>query len=122
MIRSVLLLLILCGAEVSANVFLDPTRPPQRMTVEQLNPDSDAAQDEGTAVDGIPNAVVTAIFVTESNRYAIINSDMVEEGEAWRNVLLTKINSDSIELSNGDNRKIIKIFKTDVAKERDYVY
>lgn len=120
MIRSTLLILLFVFGTAKAQLLQDPTRPPLRVTVGQS--DSTNPVEEVAAVDGIPHAVVTAIFVSEISRYAIINNDMVSEGETWRNVLLAKVNHDSVELSNGDNRKVVRIFNTEIAKERDYVY
>ncbi len=124
MIRLLLLVSIFYWGNVYAQELLDPTRPPHRSVVSEGAEGAEFTdvEDELSDVDGIPRAVVSAIFVSSMNRYAIINNDVVVEGETWKNVLLTKVNHDSIELTNGESRRIVKIFSTDVAKERAYVY
>ena len=72
--------------------------------------------------DSIPDAKVSAIFVSETKRYAIINNDMVAEGEKWNNILLSRVNRDSVELMNGQNKKVVKMFDVDVIEESQYVY
>ena len=98
----------------------DPTKPAV------LSSSSTVQSDDGVQVanptNGIPDVVVSAIFYSDEQRFAIIDNKMLAEGETWKNILLAKINKDSIELKNGDSRRVVKIFNTDVVEERAYVY
>lgn len=116
--------LCLCGLLVSvqsvAQTLLDPTKPPSRRVISESV--DEPTPDELAEAGGIPDARVSAIFVSETKRYAIINDDMVAEGEKWNNILLSRVNSDSVELSNGQNKKVVKMFDVDVIEESQYVY
>ena len=112
--------LLLC-ATASAQMMQDPTRPPKASPVEaELN--DEEGEDQEAVVTGIPRAVLTAIYVTDSNRYAIINNDIVFEGDSWKNVVVKEVNLDNVVLANNDIQKVISLFKIQVAKETEYVY
>lgn len=120
MIRFMYIWALLISMQAMSQNLLDPTKPPSRGVVT----DSAAAStpDEVAESGGIPDARVSAIFVSETTRYAIINDDMVAEGEKWNNILLSRVNRDSVELSNGQNKKVVKMFDVDVIEESQYVY
>lgn len=115
-----LLLLSVVSSVALAQESSDPTRPP----ITRSNPAQQSADNSLSVsqASGIPDVVVSAIFFSEERRFAIIDNDMVAEGETWNNVLLTKVNKDSIELENGDFRRVVKVFNANIAEERVYVY
>lgn len=106
---------------VSAQVMHDPTRPPKKMQAVEVDEGADAELQEDIAT-GMPKAIVTAIYVTDNSRYAIINNDIVHEGETWKNVVVKTINLDNVVLAKNDVQKVIGLFNIDVAKETEYVY
>lgn len=121
MIRCVgLCLWLITHCAMSQNI-LDPTKPPSRGVA---NSDAVTAPtpDEVAEAGGIPDAKVSAIFISETTRYAIINDAMVAEGEKWNNILLSRVNRDSVELVNGQNKKVVTMFDMDVIEESQYVY
>ncbi|UAA39086.1 hypothetical protein KIH87_01580 [Paraneptunicella aestuarii] len=109
------------SAAASAQTMFDPTRPPKKMQAVDVEDGADAELQEDTAT-GIPKALVTAIYVTDSSRYAIINDDIVHEGETWKNVVVKTINLDNVVLAKNDIQKVVGLFNIDVAKETEYVY
>lgn len=106
--------------QLASQTLLDPTKPPKQFITSEAMTTS--MPDDVVATDSIPDAKVSAIFVSETKRYAIINNDMVAEGETWNNILLSRINRDSVELMNGQNKKVVRMFDVDVIEESQYVY
>jgi|GEM_PF-2590972 len=119
-IRFLLLVCLACSI-AHAQESRDPTRPPvtTQSGVPALGTDDPS---QVTQTGGIPDVVVSAIFFSDDHRFAIIDNSMVAEGETWNNVLLTKVNKDSIELESGDYRRVVKVFNANIAEERVYVY
>lgn len=106
---------------IEAQLLVDPTKPPRDRTLETEDGSEEIIE---TRVDasGIPNARVTAIFVSNEARYAIINGDTVFEGETWRNVKVAKVNLSSVVLQNENNKKEIKINNINIIKESAHDY
>lgn len=126
-------MIILLSFLVSTNglaqtLLRDPTRPANKVVLV----DEKAIQGElnsegglGTNVAGggaFPTVKLSAIVVTDDAKYAIINNEVVYEGQQWRNVLLAKIKPYSITLSLNDQIKEITINNNDFIKESDENY
>ena len=103
----------------------DPTRPANKVVLVDETASAGELNNEGglvTTEDGggsFPVPKLSAIVVTDDAKYAIINNEVVYEGQQWRNVLLAKIKPYSITLSLNDQIKEITINNNDFIKESD---
>ncbi|WP_338294213.1 hypothetical protein [Planctobacterium marinum] len=106
----------------------DPTRPadkPVLVTDEEGNALPEEGISGGAGVGqnnqtGFPSVKLSAIVVTEPVKYAIINNEVVYEGQSWRNVLLSQVKPYSIIIKLNDLEKEITISKTDFITESNY--
>lgn len=103
----------------------DPTRPankeePVALDAELAEGEGEAQTEDGEKKQGsFPKVKLSAIVVTEDRKYAIINNEVVYEGELWKNVLLSKIKSYSVTFSLNDQTKEITINNNDFITESD---
>lgn len=110
------------------SVLKDPTRPANKIVVVNENTDEGGLNADGELLPGgesqasFPKVKLSAIVVTEDAKYAIINNEVVYEGQQWHNVLLAKIQPYSITLSLNDKNKEITINNNDFIKEADENY
>ena len=105
-------------------VLKDPTRPANKVVQaedidEEGNPLGPGAEGEEAAQTAFPSPKVAAIVVTDELKYAIINNEVVHEGQVWRNVKLAKIKPYSITLAIDDQTKEITINNNDFITESD---
>lgn len=123
--RIACLLIVLVSFSLSANRMIkDPTRPANKVVEnigengEEIDPNSlnNAAPGENGQL-AFPNTTLSAIVVTDDLKYAIINNEVVYEGQQWRNVQLKKVQPYSITLAINDQEKEIIINKNDFIKE-----
>ncbi|MCY7295277.1 hypothetical protein [Alteromonas sp. a30] len=117
-----ILFFILILKPALAQELFDPTRPPVSSSSSSASGGLVESGETRDNASGIPDVKISAIFYSDERRFVIINNEMVSEGEKWKNILLSKINKDSIELKNGDFHRVVKVFNTDVVEERAYVY
>lgn len=123
-----LMLLVMCSLVEARQLLKDPTRPANRI-IEVTDAEGDIVTDgqaaEGGALgqssqSGFPSVKLSAIVVTEPMKYAIINNEVVFEGQPWRNVILSKVKPYSIIITLNDLEKEITISKTDFIAESNY--
>ncbi|MDN4501930.1 hypothetical protein QX776_05930 [Alteromonadaceae bacterium BrNp21-10] len=110
----VMVLLICVGFSsvgVQAQTLSDPTRP---LT---FDGDTTNTQPQGRQADGFPAISVSAIFISPSSKYAIINGNTLFEGQGWSNVLVTKITLNTVTLAIEDVVKTFEIQPTTIKKD-----
>lgn len=106
-------------------ILKDPTRPavkPGASSLGAVNSDANSSGLAENAADaaGFPNVKLSAIVVTEPVKYAIINNEVVYEGQTWRNVVLSRVKPYSIVLTSESQEKEITINDNDFIIESDY--
>ncbi|MCC2617635.1 hypothetical protein LJ739_15380 [Aestuariibacter halophilus] len=84
---------------------VDPTRP--------LNSKGQSA--EGPSA--VKNIEVNAVFVGPLNRRAIINGDLVTEGQVWKGIEVKAIDAEGVTLLDNDQIRRIKMNQKTVLKE-----
>lgn len=123
-----LFLILACGNSFARQLLKDPTRPANK-TVVTVDEEGNATAEPGGALGNLsgqsdtaafPNAKLSAIVVTDPVKYAIINNEVVYEGDSWRNVILSQVKPYSIILKLNDLEKEITISKTDFITESNY--
>ena len=114
------LVLVLASTQLASQALLDPTKPPFQGVISGAV--TTPIPNEVADANSIPDPKVSAIFVSETKRYAIINNHMVAEGEKWNHILLSRVNRDSVELSKGQSKKVVKMFDVNIIEESQYVY
>lgn len=112
-------------ARTVAQKFLrDPTKPAN--TPVAVNNDVDATEgDSAVTVGGqnaIPNGKLSAIVVAEASKYAIINNEIVYEGQMWRNAVLSEVRPNSIILTLNEQQKEITLNDTSFITESHYEF
>ena len=120
-------MVLMCTVNAFAQKLLrDPTKPANAPVV--VNENGDAIEGaEGIAgnADGqptIPSGKLSAIVVTELVKYAIINNEVVYEGQPWRNAILSEVRPYSIILTLDEQTKEIKINDTSFITEINYEF
>lgn len=116
---------MLTQMSMAQTIAKDPTRPPKYKTPAELASQTDEQQTDANdtlveeqVVDGItfPRVKLSAIFYSEVMRYAILNNEIVNEGESWNNAVLAQVLPDRIilerenkqrEITLSENKKII---------------
>lgn len=106
----------------------DPTRPADKPTMVTDEEGNAVPQEANTETAGLgqnnqsafPSVKLSAIVVTEPVKYAIINNEVVMEGQTWRNVVLSQVKPYSIIIKLNDLEKEITISKTDFITESNY--
>lgn len=118
-----LLMLLGIGQAAIADILKDPTKPPSQTVVSSssANGQSSIEQAEGAPED-VSQFVLSAIYLKDSGRYAVINNSVVSEGQVWNNLVIQAVNHDSVVLASNEELEVISIFKSDIAKESEYVY
>lgn len=91
----ILVLFVFCVGHTYALQLVDPTKP--KVKPNQL------ASTEGGQIDGFPQVKVSAIFINQGSRRAILNGQSVLEGEKWKGMLLAQVNRNGIVLINNEN-------------------
>lgn len=123
-----MILLVMCSLAEGRQLLKDPTRPANR-ALEVTDAEGDIVtegQPSGVGAlaqnsqSGFPSVKLSAIVVTEPVKYAIINNEVVFEGQPWRNVILSKVRPYSITITLNDLEKEITISKTDFIAESNY--
>ena len=102
-------LLLITG--VSAETLSDPTRP--------LNVEEDVfiAGTQQQLVDGFPMIRVSAIFVSPTEKYAIINGNTYFEGQTLLNVVVKAIYLNGVTLAKADVSKTFDIQPITIKKD-----
>ena len=126
-VRNIILLtlaLLVSSVAFSQKVLKAPTRPANRVVQtedidEEGNPLGQRTDGEEASQTAFPSPKVAAIVVTDELKYAIINKQIVYEGQVWRNVKLAKIKPYSITLAIDDQTKEITINNNDFITESD---
>ena len=96
MIRVLLVaLLVACVCQSHAQQLVDPTKP-------KIIPNQSESAD-GEQIDGFPQVKVSAIFINQEKRHAILNGQSVNEGDRWKGMLLAKVHQNGIVLVNNEN-------------------
>ncbi len=121
-LRLWLIILLLIPITLVAQIVVDPTKPPAykkqvQATEDGVDDAGDVEQGAEGEATGIPNAKVSAIFYSDTARYAIINNKVVNEGEMWRNTVLTKVLPKSIILQAGQVTREFKLHNVQVITE-----
>lgn len=90
----------------------DPTRP-HNVTKNQ----------QGMVVnaDGFPTIKVSAVFINESSKHAMINGRMLKEGQQWNGLSVLEIHQAGVVLANQESQKEFLIhinnFKKDASND-----
>jgi hypothetical protein len=90
------------SAAVQAQVQLDPTRPPEQDT--QVL----AGQ---SGVDSGGQLRVSAVFISGSNKHAIVNGEFLSEGQLWQGFEVLEINPEGVVLASQEGYTTILIDK-----------
>lgn len=123
-----LFLCLQCQLLEARQLLKDPTRPADKPALVTDEEGNSIAEESGIGTGGLgqnnqtafPNVKLSAIVVTELVKYAIINNEVVYEGQTWRNILLSKVMPYSIIIKLNDLEKEITISKTDFITESNY--
>ena len=116
---------LLLAIPAAAQLLKDPTRPVVlRPDVTDNAGAADVDDSEsGFSVNGapqFPKAKVSAIVVTDDFKYAIINNELVYEGQTWRNVMVSNVKPYSVTLTLDQQHKEITINESDFIIETHY--
>lgn len=112
-----LLTLLMTLVGVQAQVVIDPTRPANKVVASSESIDESGEQEDTAAIQEgttIPRADLTAIFLSEENKYAIINNQIVYEGEKWRNAILVEVKPNSVVMKAAQTTKEFKLLETGI--------
>lgn len=119
-----LVILVILSIGLNAQVVIDPTRPANKMIAAPESVDKSGEREDTAAIQEgtvIPRANLTAIFMSEETKYAIINNQIVYEGEKWRNAILIEIKPNSVVMKAAQTTKEFKLLETGIitAKHED---
>ena len=120
-----LLATLLLVSQIQAQIMRDPTRPANKDVAVAENAEAEGLAVEGEGTDAensqgnFPKVKLLAIVVTEDRKYAILNNEVVYEGQQWENILLSKVQPYSVTLTLNNQTKEITINNNDFITESD---
>lgn len=77
---------------------VDPTKPVRQLSTNELN-------EQGFYQDGFPDIKISAVFLTNEKRHAVINGETLLEGQIFKGLTVIKIHKNGVILSNADTQK-----------------
>ena len=93
--------------QVNALELLDPTRP------QNYN-----ALSNGVTKDNVEsNIKLSAIFIKSKGKYAVVNGEMVVEGQSWNGYEITRVHANGIILKNQDGEKEVLVNNNSIKKD-----
>lgn len=104
------LLLMFCAATTAEQELVDPTRP-------YVSKHATVIQNEGLNLVDDTQVMVTAIFISDRNKHAIINGKNYSEGQVVLGNKIISIEQDRVVLSDDDGSKELFINSHNVKKD-----
>ncbi|XOV79583.1 MAG: hypothetical protein ACFHVJ_01180 [Aestuariibacter sp.] len=121
--------MLLTASGLAQTVAKDPTRPPKYKSPAALAAEANAEDSadagaiiEEQVVEGVtfPRAKLSAIFYSDIVRYAILNNEIVNEGDSWNNAVLARVLPDRIVLQRENKQREIMLNETKIIIEKSY--
>lgn len=105
----VLLALFIVATFAHSQQLVDPTTPKYHI--------KSAETSDGLMVDGFPVIKVSAVFINQNAKVAIVNGQSVTEGTDWNGMLISKVHRDGVVLVNNENVKKEFLINNDNVKK-----
>lgn len=120
-----LFVFILCSWSLviqAQTIAKDPTRPPKFKSQAEIGgmADSGTANKSAEQSAGLAGARLSAIVYSEGVKYAIINNQIVNEGEKWNNATLAQVLPDRVILKTESQQKELTLLNTKIILEKNY--
>ncbi len=84
-------------SSINAQQLVDPTRPKTQSAIAQ--------SENGLGADGFPKVNLSAIFINENNKHAVMNGQSIAEGEQWKGFRVAQVHHDGVILMNKEKKK-----------------
>ncbi|TDF34517.1 hypothetical protein EYS14_23990 [Alteromonadaceae bacterium M269] len=103
-------LALVANAVAQTKVLPDPTRPPVVNSTESIA--TSAAEGQLSTV-----AKLTAVFIQPNNRTAVINNDIVVEGQVWNGMQILEIHPQKVVLTSENGIQELLLNDLNIKKE-----
>lgn len=94
---ALMLIVLIVVSGTNAQELVDPTRPKSQSAKAQT--------ENGLGADGFPNVNLSAVFINNKNKHAVMNGQSIAEGEQWKGFQVTKVHRNGVILMNKENKK-----------------
>ncbi len=121
-IALVLSICVLASGNTSAQVLIDPTKP-LVPNAKSMDVTDETLKDGPTALSNSFSGLrLSAVFISATVRYAIINGEAIHEGKTRDNITIRKVNQDGVELFHNGELKQLNLNKVMTIREHEYKF